>query len=265
MVEENKLVPQGAASTAMTVPDFMRGEDVDETHYDPNELRIPRLAIAQAMSPQMTPNDPQYMGDALRLYDLFNDLSQDVYGKGPLHFVPVLRVATYIQFGPDGKSILDRDIPYDDPRTEWTKDEQSGLSVRPLATKFVNYLSLVLLADNPMPVPIAISMRLSNKLAKLASDRLTSMVEENKRKYRIPTYGGVYAVTVKPGTLPKGTFGVFDFRFAGAVQDQGLFGLAKRLHGEYQGKTIIVEAEAPVVDGGEDGGDASFDPTQMER
>lgn len=263
--DEQALVVQdvGALTGQDAQPEWMRGEKVDESDLGPNDIRLPRLAIAQAMSPQMTPGDSQYMDD-LKLYDLFNDLTQEVYGKGPLIFVPVFRATQIIEFGEDGKTIIDRDVPRDDSRTQWTKDE-NGEGVPPAATTFVNFISLLLIPGR-MPEPIAISIRLTNKFANRTAMRLTSWIEMKKQMRKIPTYGGIYKVLVKPEKNDKGTFGVFAFDQAGLVQSKPLYQSAKNLNESLQGKNLIIDAEAaPASEREGTGGDTSFDTDAMDR
>src|SRR5689334_5754562 len=68
------------------------------------DIRLPRLAIAQGLSPQMIPDTSQFI-DGLRLFDLFNDVTGEVYGRGPIKFVPVHWHVKHIEYeiGPDGK------------------------------------------------------------------------------------------------------------------------------------------------------------------
>lgn len=256
---QDKLVKRAPMEISESVPDFMQGTAVDESHLNPDDIRLPRLAIAQAMSPQMTPGKSDYLED-LKLYDLFNDLTQEIYGKGPLHFVPIVRDVKRIEFDPeDPKKILDRDVPYDDDRNNWHGDE------KPRATKFVDFVALLLRGDE-MPEPIVVSIRQTNKFARIAAVRLTGWIEMKKSMRKIPTYGGIYTVSVKPETFEKGTAGVFSFGQAGLLQNKAVFDAAKSLAEQLHGKTIVVNRETDSVEDSNDGGggDDSFDTGQME-
>lgn len=262
----DKIAKREPMEMSETVPDFMQGAEVDESHLNPDDIQLPRLAIAQAMSPQMTPGKSEFLED-LKLYDFFNDITQEIYGKGPIYFVPIVRDVKRMEFDPnDPKIVLDRDVPYGDQRNEWTDDE-NGQRVKPRATKFVEFIALLLRGDDTMPEPIVISVRQSNKFARKAAVRLTGLIEAKKSMRKIPTYGGIYTASVKPETFPKGTAGVFTFSQAGLLQNKGIFEAAKSLAEQLHGKTIIVNREVPTVDDADDegGGDASFDPATLEQ
>lgn len=256
--------PQGALVGQNDVPEWMRGQEVDKSNLEPDDIRMPRLAIAQAMSPQMTPGDSQYM-EELKLYDLFNDLTQTIYGKSPILFVPIVRLVQRIEFGADGKTIIDRDVPYGDPRAEWTRDpnDPTGKGIRPIATKFVNFISF-LVRPEEAPEPVAISIRLTNKFARKTAERLTGWIELKKQVKRVPTYGGLYSVIVKPEKNDKGTFGVFHFSQVGLLSDRDVFESAKIFNDSLAGKNVVIEAEA-AHPADEDAGDTDFDPERMER
>lgn len=246
---------------ANQLPDFMKDVEVDESQLNPDDLRLPRLAIAQAMSPQMTPGKSEFMED-LKLYDLFNDLTQVIYDT-PVKFIPIQRDVARIEFDETGTIVLDRNVPYDDPRNDWTKHPETGVGIAPRASKFVNFISLLLHEDS-LPEPIVISIRQSNKFARKAAERLTSFIEMKKQMRRIPTYGGIYEVSVKPETFPKGTAGVFVFTQAGLVQDKSLFEAAKRFSDSLKGKNLVINHERPTETAGADE-DTSFDTDKMDR
>jgi len=106
------------------------------------DARPPRLMICQSGSPQRKPDDPKEI-EGLRELDLFNDLTGEIYGRGPLRFVVVLCLgARHIEFNPmeDGGGVKDYDVKPGDPRTQFTTDQASGERVKPVATKFYDYV-----------------------------------------------------------------------------------------------------------------------------
>lgn len=202
-----------------------------------DDIRLPRLAIAQGLSPQMTPGDGQYIPD-LKLFDMFNDLTGEIYGKGPLTFVPVRRDIRRMQFKPrkDGGGLIDADVPIGDHRLLWTKDDQ-GNSVPPVATTFVEFV-ILLIRTGKKPEPIVLSIQQTNKWNTRASDRLQTFIKMRESTI----YAGLYTVdTLTPAKNDKGTFGVPVCQNAGYIPKDtpagnALFEYAKRWHEELKDK-----------------------------
>jgi hypothetical protein len=220
------------------------------------DVRLPRLAIAQGLSPQITPGDGQFI-EGLQLFDMFNDLTNEVYGKGPITFVPIRRDVRRIEFIPrsEGGGMVDPDVPRDDPRMKWTVDE-AGNRLPPVATEFVEFVVL-LLRQGKAPEPIVLSIKTTNKWNKRAADQLTTFIKLRNAAI----YAGLYTVDTKvPAKNDKGTFGVPTCKNAGFIpvdtpHGQALFEYAKQFHDSLQGKTIVVAREPGADD---------FDPAAME-
>lgn len=222
-----------------------------------DDLRLPRLAIAQGLSNQLVPSDSSYIPD-LKLFQMFNDLSRDIYGTGPLTFVPVQRSVKYIEFVPRdlGGGIVDMDVKPGDPRTKWTKDAE-GKRVPPVATRFVEFI-ILLLRPGKVPEPIVLSIKDTNKFNRRASEQLTAFIKFRNAEI----YAGLYKVEVKPEKNDKGTFGVYVVKNAGFIPvdtpaGKALFDHAKQFADSLEGKNIVVDRE-PV-------GDDDFDPAELER
>lgn len=208
-----------------------------------NDIRLPRLSIAQGLSPQMTPGDGQYI-ESLKVFDMFNDLTSEVYGKGPLTFVPVRRDVRRIEFRPrsEGGGIIDPDVPANDPRLLWTVED--GVRVSPRATTFVEFVILLLQAGK-VPEPIVLSISGTNKWNRRASDQLTTFIKLRNAAI----YAGLYKVdTLTPAKNDKGTFGVPVCKNAGFIpvdtpSGAALYAYAKDFHEALQGKTVVVQRE----------------------
>src|SRR5262245_52372832 len=75
---------EGVAERPKALEDSLAGtEDIDTS-----QIRLPRLAIAQGLSPQLIPGDPQHI-PGLGILQMFNDLTGEIYGQGPITFVPL--------------------------------------------------------------------------------------------------------------------------------------------------------------------------------
>lgn len=220
----------------------------------PQDVRLPRLATAQGLSPQMMPDDGQYI-DGLKLFDMFNDVTGEIYGRGPLMFVPVRRDVRRIEFTPraEGGGIVDMDVPVNDPRLGWTVDR--GQRLPPRATTFIEFVILLLRAGKA-PEPIVLSIKSTNKFNRRASNQLTTFVKLRNA----PIYAGLYTIVSGSEKNDKGTFGVPVIKNAGWIPvdtpaGAALFTFAKDFHRSLEGKVIVVEREP---------GSDDFDPTAIE-
>jgi len=217
-----------------------------------NDIRLPRLAIAQGLSPQITPGDGQFI-EGLTLFDMFNDLTNKVYGKGPLTFVPVQRQVRRMEFTPrsEGGGLVDPDVPAGDPRLKWTKSspELTKADLPPVATEFVEFVVL-LLRKGVAPEPIVLSIKTTNKWNKRASDQLTTFIKLRGTAI----YSGLYTVDTKvPAKNDKGTFGVPTCKNAGFIPTgtptgKALYEFAKAFHESLVGKTIVINRDGNEVD-----------------
>jgi len=226
-----------------------------------DEIRLPRLAIAQGLSQEMIPGDARYI-DGLKLFDFFNDLTKDVYGPGPITFVPVRRSTVRIEFTPreEGGGIVDMDVPPHDPRLKWTKDA-SGEKVPPKATTFTEFISLIL-RPGKKPEPIVISMKETNKFNRRAAKDLTTYIKLRNAAI----YAGLYSVSSKPEKNDKGTFGTFVVKNAGFIPvdtapGKALYDYAAQFAKSLEGKTIKVERDTSTADATAD----EFDAEKLER
>jgi hypothetical protein len=169
------------------------------------EIRLPRLLIAQQMSDQMTPGKMDYMPD-LKPFEFFNEMTGEIYGKGPLVFVPVAKAIRRIEFDPENRGVpLDLNVPVHDIRNEFTTVD--GKRVPPKATKFFEFMSLLVRTGKP-PVPIAISVKTTNKWNRKAAEKFWQKLTSEPRAI----YSEVYEVESMPQSNAKGTFGCYNFR-----------------------------------------------------
>jgi hypothetical protein len=196
-----KAAPQGLDYAKLTEdlapvearPEGLGVEGLEGIRAD--EMKLPRLAIAQGLSPQLVPDDANFI-PGLVIGQMFNDVTKDVYGTGPVRVIPVLRHVTRIEFDPnDRKRPLDREVPWNDPRMKWQGNEP------PRATEFVEFVCLVLRAGK-MPDKVVVSIKTTNKQQRDAAMLWTTYV--NNRNADI--FSGIYELTTKiaRGTNRKG-------------------------------------------------------------
>jgi hypothetical protein len=267
------LMQIGDLTGTMDRPSDIDPNDLSGTEdIGANEIKLPRLCIAQGLSPQMMPGDGKYIED-LKLFQMFNDVTGEIYGAGPLMVVPVLRDVKRIEFDPNDKKVpLDRDVPANDIRTKWTASVPGGKKdVPPAATEFVEFVCM-LLRPGKAPEPIVVSIKTTNKHQRFAADRWTTFI--GLRGAAI--YRGMYQISSKfeKGKTKDGqetTFGVFIVKNAGFIPTEkivdgkpvknaagiALLEMAKQFHESLHGKTITIARE------GDDDPD-SFDTAAMD-
>lgn len=154
---EDKIATTDKHQALVPPPDYIkksrRGfEDTVQT-----DLMIPRLALAQALSPQVTDGDPGRI-DGLKVGDLFNTVTGQVYGREV--FIQVLRKmplrAVQFRSVDDGGGVIDPDVPLGDPRLRWGTSGDKKAD-KPTATLFRDFLAVIL----PQRELIALSFKSS--------------------------------------------------------------------------------------------------------
>ncbi|MEN6605889.1 MAG: hypothetical protein ABFD60_01500 [Bryobacteraceae bacterium] len=270
MAEENKLqtMQQGGALVASS--EDMQGTMTRPEALDPNdrsgteditleEIQLPRLAIAQGLSPQVIPTEGSFIR-GLVIGEMFNDVTGQIYGNGPLTVVPVKRHITRIEFDPNDRKVpLDRNVPAGDPRLQWDGDNP------PCATEFVEFVCLLLLPQ-AKPEKVIVSIKTTNKYQRQAARLWRTLIKLREG----PICSGYYHLCSK---LEKGktkdgqdtNFGVFVVKNAGYIKlgtpyGDALFAYAKEFMAQIEGKEIVTEREAEEPAGPVD---TSFDTRGM--
>jgi hypothetical protein len=226
------------------------------------DLQMPRLLLAQAMSPQVEESDPLHIED-LKVGQFFNSMTGEIYGKGPLEFV-VIRAdkPRHIEFIPrnEGGGIKDYNVPANDPRTQFTTDED-GKRIKPVATKFYDFVILLL----PTLEPVALSLK-STQL-KVARQLNTLM-----KLRKAPVFAGKYMLVSVPQKFAKGTVPVHQIKNSNIPSDmsatdkdgnplpgwvsEGLFKFASDQYDSFKDKDLVIDREPTTDEEDGDGGDA---------
>ncbi len=110
-----------------------------------SDVNIPRLALAQALSPQVTDGDPNRI-EGLKVGDLFNSVTRQIYGREV--FVQILRKmplrAMEFYSIDDGGGVKDPNVPLNDPRLRWDNTAPNRKDQKPKATLFRDFIAVVL-------------------------------------------------------------------------------------------------------------------------
>lgn len=209
------------------------------------DLMIPRLALAQALSPQVTEGDPNRI-EGLKPGDLWNSVTSQNYGKEVriqlLRKMP-LRAMEFRSVD-DGGGVVDPDVPMGDPRLAWGTSGDKKAD-KPKATLFRDFIAVVL----PQREIIALSFKSSGIKAAKALWGLATM--RNK-----PVFAGCYVITTGTELKPK-PHSVFKVANAGWVSE------ADAKLGEEMFEAVqTIDATKIHRESGDDPDD--FEPSKME-
>jgi hypothetical protein len=221
-----------------------------------DDLIIPRLGLAQKMSPEIDESSPKYI-PGLKFVDLYNSLSKKIYGKGPVHFVILRRYdPRWIEFNPieEGGGIKDMNVQAGDPRTEFGPNGE-----KPVATMFYDFLVLLLNDFNPAdPLQNVIALSLKSSGVK-AAKYLNFLVQQRGKKLICK---GVYELKSGTDTDKKtnSVYAVYKFNNAGWLKpDSPLEKLAIEMFEAWKDREAKIDVETVNVE------DTSFDTAKMER
>lgn len=239
-------------TTDMVRPDFIPKDDTRGTdHITKDDVQIPRLALAQGLTPQVLEGV-----EGFTVGVMFNSVTNEVYGKGPLDFC-VLRgdKPRWVEFNPreEGGGVKDANVPADDPRTQFRRDDVTGKSLPPIATKFYDFIIARLpLTENPFDSIIALSFKSTGLKAARALNALIRM-------RNAPIFAGKYTVTTSVTKNAKGTFAVYQIANAGWL-DRETYGKAEALYEAWKDRIVTVHMEGEADEGADD-----FNPDELER
>ncbi len=209
-------------------PDFVESESFGTENIGKDDVLMPRLALAQAQSPQLIEGDPKFV-EGLGIGHLFNSLTDTVYGKGPVDF-SVIRVdpPRGIEFLPleEGGGIKDFDVALNDPRMQWDGDK------KPVATKFYDFIVMLW----PSQEVIVLSLKSSGlKVAR----KLNALIQCRAA----PVYSGKYTLTTSMAKGPAGSYATYVVKNNGWV-DKKQYALTRASFDALKDKVIDVERVA---------------------
>jgi hypothetical protein len=249
MAKKDELQRQSGG--AIDMPDFLKTEGREGLeHVTQQDIAIPRIALAQGLSPQITHGKAEFI-EGLSVGQMFNTITNQIYGRGPLDFTIIQAFPPrWVEFIPrdEGGGVRDPNVPAGDPRTEFGESGEP-----PIATKFYDFLiALLPLAENPIESVVALSFK--SAMLKIGKQLNMLMVTRNK-----PPYAGVYTLSSVMTQNAKGTFAIYQVKNNGWVGDAGLYQALKNLHDSFQSLNVTIDRpEARGADG-----DTSFDPAAM--
>lgn len=243
MAEDKALVRQTPA--ALALPDFVNRDDrrgADNITSD--DIRLPRLVLAQGQSPEVTNGDPKRIA-GLEKGDIFSNLLQTNYKAGPVEVVIVRRespraVEFYPRKGKPGyipgkEGIKERNVPLDDPRCKF--DEEGN---PPVATIYHEYVAF----DAKTREPYILSFKSTSAGAARAINTFLSL-----RKG--PAFATTFKISSALKPFEEASAYVFTVQPGGPV-DKETFDFAAGLFEDLKGRAVSDEGIEGHVDGKED-------------
>lgn len=219
--EPTALATTGPA--ALAVPDYITGGGpAGSENIGVQDITLPRLALAQALSPQVDPDNDLYI-DGLRNGDMFNSLTSTSYGRGPVPVVIVrVEAPRWIEFDPKDRSVIvDRDIPEGDPRTTWDGNTP------PAATEFRDYLALHAETGEP------IGLSFKGTSLRAAKD-LNSLIKLYPNQ--------VYNIGTAQKKNEKGSFYIFKVTASSSYPAEPIYAEVQRLAKAWGAANVEVDA-----------------------
>lgn len=244
------LATQNATGAQLERPAFIRSGMQGTEHITKQDIQLPRLALAQGMTPQVMASK-----EGFSVGVLFNSLTEEIYGKGPINFF-IVRAdkPRFIEFYPreSGGGVKDMDVPADDPRTRFTTGE-GGKSIKPLATKFYDFFICRLpIAGDPMEQLISLSFKSTGLKA---ARQLNTLIKLRNASI----YAGIYELTTAVTTNPKGTFAIYQVKNAGWHATEAQLQLAEQLYQSMAALSVVVDRTGADLDDPDDFDPAKFD------
>lgn len=163
-----------------------------EDGIDKSELTIPRAALMQALSPQISEPTLTPDGKDIRVGNIINSMTNEIL---PETFIPIFKFTEWVRFNPlDSKSPdFNKDFEpgaliwkTNDPADPRTKEAEFGPNgEKPIATKTLNFFSLFV--GHPMPVVVSFSRTSFVAGKKLLSLAAYAGGDMFSRKYKLQT------------------------------------------------------------------------------
>lgn len=216
------------------------GDQTGKEVIDSGDIVPPFVAIAQKTNPQLDPTEGSYI-EALKFGQLFNSMTGEIYPEG-VQFVPLAIKKHAIEFTPwdEGGGIVDRNVPWDDPRCEWTGEKQE---IEPVATRFYDFV-VALLPELTLAI-------ISCKVTSFKAGKTLATLIGGCPK---AMYLQVYRATCATKKNDQGAFGYFVFQPNGLVTDVPAALRLKSLAEKISTAKVRIEHEAErPADAHEDG------------
>lgn len=119
--KETSVAAPAAAGTFTTLEGFDSKSRRGKEGIESSDMKLAYLSAAQKTSKAIDETEDAYI-EGLAFGDMYNSESQEIYGKGPITFLPLLhRKRAYL---PDANGRMGEAIDWNDPRCDWPTEEE---------------------------------------------------------------------------------------------------------------------------------------------
>lgn len=242
-------VPQ-ESQLVMSRPAFLNQNDSRGTeHLTKDDLKMPRIALAQQMSPQLDEGNAQFI-EGLKQGDMFNSVTEEIIGKGPITFTVVrCDPPRYVEFNPreQGGGVKDPNVAPHDPRTQFGPNGEI-----PIATKFYDFI--IARTDKP---DLSWNERLVALSLKSTGLKVAKQLNTFMKLRNAPIFSGNYSLGVVKEENAKGKFYNFTVKNAGWI-DEASYKQAEAAFEMLKDRVVVIDREND-----HEGTSDSFDTSQM--
>lgn len=261
-VDSTAVAVQHATPPAVVPDDLRQSAGLGTEKIGTDDVRPAQLKLCQAGTPQRKTDDPKQIA-GLNELDFFNELSGSNYGRSVQIVVINMLGHRNVEFKPgELGTVLDRDVPDNDPRAQWPVDEHGhsllddkGNKLKPAATKYFNYLvwvpstaEIVVLSISSTQIPVAIKLNGMLKLPLKINGAIIGQPPSWARTFELSSFMD------KDGEF---SWGAMNLKIVG-VTDQSTRELCASLYESYAKKKIDIDYSA-------DADADTFDVDKIER
>lgn len=173
--------------------DYLKGDHRGMEEFGRDDIMLPRLALAQAQSPEVTEGTPQYT-EGIKPGDLFNSITKVNYGREI--YVQILKKEQprAMEWKPieEGGGIVDPNVPMNDPRVKFGPDGE-----KPIAQTYRDFVARIILPKQPEDAQI-IALSFKSTSLKVAKDLGGKITMRNH-----PMFVGLYRITTDTNLKPQ--------------------------------------------------------------
>ena len=232
--------------------------------FSSDEMQMPFIRIAQAMSPEIKKSDAKFI-EGCGQGDIFNNLTHEYWGEG-VEVIPCYVQTKYTEWVPidDGGGFIG-EIDPKDPVLQKTKREGSTETL-PNGNEVVkadNYVVLVKSTDGSWSPAVLDMKSTALKISRRWKTQInlqTITHPKTKAIAKCPIFGNIWKLkTVEETNKQSQTYFNYSVTKVGLIQDTTLFAQAKALHvSSAKGEVKIAEDQTQTKASAEDQDEIPF-------
>lgn len=238
--EDTALAPSIASQTFATVAGYDKTDTRGKEGITSEDLRLPFLSLAQKTSKALDATEDSHI-DGLTFGDMYNTETKDIYGRGPLTFIPLRhRKRAYL---PDENGRMGDQIEWNDRRCDWPDEkgkkawEDAGKKGKPKpeGVRVYDWVVLLMLPDGPQLAVISFKSK-----SFTAGQSLTTFVSMVKG----PAFTAQFQVSSILDQNDAGKFAKFGIQPAGKPTAEEI-AFADSVYESVKDKNLVVEDHEP--------------------